>query len=63
MRRSLGEILIEYRVASAALHKLWTADVGTLWYDKKTWQAISNNLDRSTRELAEAAGHPIGAPL
>ncbi len=60
---SVGKALDRYNEASAALHELWTAAVGTPGYDKAAWMRLSNAIDSLGRQAATTAGLPSTEPL
>lgn len=60
---SLTAVLERYRLAHEALHRRWTAAVGTPGYVKDDWRTLDNELARVFRDEATRLGHPPGAPL
>lgn len=57
------EFLATFREAHAALHRLWTAAVGTEGYDKAAWKVLDNALARFARDAGEEAGVGRTEPL
>jgi len=57
------EFLAAFREAHAALHRLWTAAVGTPSYDKAAWKTIDNALARFARDAGEKVGVARTEPL
>jgi hypothetical protein len=57
------EFLAAFQEANAALHQLWTAQVGKEGYDKELWKTLANALSRFARDAAEKVGIPRTEPL
>lgn len=59
----VAALIERYRVAHEALHRLWTAAVGTPDYNKADFRTIDNELARVFRDAARALGYdgPLGS--
>lgn len=57
------EFLTAFREAHAALHRLWTAAVGTEGYNKDDWRTVDNALARFARDASEKVGVARTEPL
>lgn len=53
---SRSSFIAKYREAHVALHRMWTAAVGSATYDKASWRALDNALSYFAREAAAKFG-------
>ena len=59
----IEELLAEFKERHEALHREWTAAVGTHGYIKAPWRDRDNALVREYRDKLTALGYPGTSPL
>lgn len=62
-RRNIPELLAEFKSKHEALHREWTAAVGTPGYVKAPWRDRDNALTDEYRARLTELGYPRTEPL
>ena len=63
MSDPIDQLRAEFKLKHEALHRAWTAAVGTPGYVKAPWRDRDNALVKEYRDRLSAVGYPRDEPL